>query len=299
MKVLILGIDALEHSLVEEWDLKHLKQKDYGKCQVPISEGFGEPVTLVVWPSFICGEYPDVMGFDAPIIYRQPLKFLLEKLYFPFTSKDHQADHEDILDEKTGTKEKIISRINFALMKIGMGRYPERRDIKPPTFFDNKNYKSIRKNIPVYDKVFAVEERDSARNGVIRAISDKSFRKEFEQKLRDEFDDGVKNVYEQIKNPDWDLFMQYFYVLDGIQHVYFKNKLKIMDYYMKFNKFVGDLKKVLPKDTLLFIVSDHGQKNGLHTHYGFYSSNIKLGLKNPKITDFKKIIEEKIIEGKN
>ena len=31
MRVLILGIDALEYNLVEEWDLKYLKQKEYGK----------------------------------------------------------------------------------------------------------------------------------------------------------------------------------------------------------------------------------------------------------------------------
>ena len=59
MKVLILGIDALEYSLVEEWDLKHLKQREYGKIIVPIYGGGGEPVTLVVWPCFITGKEPE------------------------------------------------------------------------------------------------------------------------------------------------------------------------------------------------------------------------------------------------
>jgi len=296
MRVLILGIDALEYKLVEEWGLKHLKQKEYGKTIVPISEGFGEPVTLVVWPSFISGSDPEIMGFDSPILFRQPLRFLLEKFYFPFVNNEQQSEHEDILTEKTSFKGKIISYINLAFMKAGMGRYPERQDIKTQTFFDNNDYKSIHKNIPVYDKIFTTEERDSARNGVIRAISDRSFRKEFEQKLKKELDLGIENVYKEIKNPNWDLFMQYFYVLDGIQHVYFKNKIKVMDYYLRFNKFVGELKKKLPKDTMLLIVSDHGQENGVHTHYGFYSSNIKLGLNNPKISDFKNLIEIKIKE---
>ena len=89
--------------------------------------------------------------------------------------------------------------------------------------------------------------------------------------------------------------MQYFYVLDGIQHVFFKNKMKMMNYYMLFNEFVGKVKENISDDTMVLVISDHGQENGLHTPYGFYSSNIKLGLKNPKISDFKGLIEKRII----
>lgn len=297
MKVLILGIDALEYNRVIEWDLKHLKLKEFGKTEVPISEGFGEPVTLVVWPSFISGYEPMIMGFDAPIIYRQPLKFILEKIYFPLTSNiKPQSEHDVSILEKTTKKNKIISRTNYILMKAGMGRYPEREDIKKPTFFDNPNYKSIHHNIPVYDAVFTTEDRDSARNGVIRAISDKEFRKDFEKKLLDELKIGSQNVFNNLKKPDWDLYMQYFYVLDGIQHVYYKNKIKLMNYYMKFNNFVGKVKEKIPNDMMLLIVSDHGQENGLHTNYGYYSCNQKLGLNNPKIYDFKRLIENKILK---
>jgi hypothetical protein len=236
------------------------------------------------------------MGFDAPILYRQPLKLLLEKIYFPLTSNKPKSEHDVSIEEKTTTKNKIISRINYFLMKAGMGRYPERKDIKPPTFFNNPKYKSLHFNIPVYDKIFTTEERDSARSGVIRAIIDKEFRVTFEKKLSDELETGAKNVFEQLKKSDWDLCMQYFYVLDGIQHVFYKNKIKIMNYYMKFNQFVGKVIERLPSNTMLFIVSDHGGEKGLHTNYGYYSSNINLGLKNPKISDFKEILEKKILE---
>ena len=295
MKVLILGIDALEYNRVQEWDLKYLKQKEYGKTRVPISEGFGEPVTLVVWPSFITGTQPQQMGFDAPIIYKQPLKFFLEKIYFPLTSKQPKSEHNLSIEEKTTIKNKIISRTNYIMMKIGLGRYPERRDIKVPTIFDNKKYRSIHINIPVYDQIFTTEDRDSARNGVIRAITDKTFRKEFEKKLSDELEIGKENIFKILKQKNWDLYMQYFYVLDGIQHVYYKNKLKIMDYYMRFNNLVAEITKKLSQNTMLLIISDHGQENGLHTNYGYYSSNIKLRLKNPSITEFKEIIEKNIL----
>ena len=63
MRVLILGIDALEYKCVKEWDLQNLMQEEHGKTIVPISEGFDEPATLVVWPSFIAGKEPQEMGF--------------------------------------------------------------------------------------------------------------------------------------------------------------------------------------------------------------------------------------------
>ena len=63
---------------------------------------------------------------------------------------------------------------------------------------------------------------------------------------------------------------------------------------MKFNEFVGNLKKIIPDDMVLLIVSDHGQENGLHTNYGFYSCNKKLDLDTPKISDFKEVIEKMI-----
>ena len=224
MRVLILGIDALEYKRVKEWNLQNLMQEEHGKTIVPVSEGFDEPATLVVWPSFIAGKEPLEMGFDVPILYRQPIKWFLGSVYFPL--KFSFADDEVSIQDKMKTRSKMISRINLFLMKAGFGRYPERKDIKVPTLFDNEEINSIHINVPVYDEIFSAEGRDSARNGVIRAISDKEFRNEFEKRLRKEFEDGENKVFDLLKKDDWDLYMQYFYVLDGVQHVFFKNKIK-------------------------------------------------------------------------
>ena len=297
MRVLILGIDALEHSLVEQWNLKHLKQTEYGKVTVPIYEPGGEPVTLVVWPCFITGKHPDEMGYDAPILYRQPLKGFLDHIFFPistFTKTDEDLKPTEI-SYKTTTKEKFISRCNYLSMKAGLGRYPSRADIKATTMFDNPNIKSIPLHIPVYDESHTVDDHCNPRNNVIGALGNPELKKEFDTKLTQEFNDKTQELYTLLET-DWDLLMQYFYVLDGIQHVFYTNTLKIMNYYMKFNTFVGNLKKRLPKDTLVLIISDHGQRDGLHTDYGFYSCNAKLNLKNPDISDFKDIIETKLIQ---
>lgn len=51
--VVVLAIDALEYTKVEEFDCKDLKQTVYGKTD--ISE-FSQPRTMVLWSSFMTGE---------------------------------------------------------------------------------------------------------------------------------------------------------------------------------------------------------------------------------------------------
>jgi hypothetical protein len=51
--ITVLAIDALEYSLVEEFNCKNLKQKFYGKTD--ISE-YSEARTMVLWSSFMTGK---------------------------------------------------------------------------------------------------------------------------------------------------------------------------------------------------------------------------------------------------
>lgn len=51
--MIILAIDALEYTLVEEFNCTNLKQKFYGKTN--ISE-FSQPRTMVLWSSFMTGK---------------------------------------------------------------------------------------------------------------------------------------------------------------------------------------------------------------------------------------------------
>ena len=63
--------------------------------------------------------------------------------------------------------------------------------------------------------------------------------------------------------------------------------------YHSLDDFIFNVSKLIGKDFLL-IVSDHGAINGDHSKYGFYSSNKILGLKTPKIIEFKGIIKKMI-----
>lgn len=51
--ITILAIDALEYTLVEEFNCTNLKQKFYGKTDI---REFSEPRTMVLWSSFMTGK---------------------------------------------------------------------------------------------------------------------------------------------------------------------------------------------------------------------------------------------------
>jgi len=291
-KVLILGIDALEYDLVEEWDLKNLKQEEYGKTILPISRDDGylysEPATVIMWPCFITGILPKKMGIETVKIY--PLNFLY-KFYLKSLSPKDGEKRETIKDKSPYRK--VMDKISDFIYSLHLSREPTRRDIKVPTMFETIP-NSIHKHIPVYDNdVFPPYKKK-----IVETIENKTYMPIFEMECTREFNLRTKEVFEWLERKDeWNLFMQYFFVLDGVQHAFFNNTKKIAKFYIMFDEFVGKVRKKIDDDTLLLIVSDHGQHKGIHTTHGFYSVNKPLGLKNPKLIDFRWIIEERL-EGK-
>lgn len=294
MRVLILGIDALDHDLVEEWNLKNLKQKEYGKLIVPITKALREPATEIVWPCFITGKEPKEMGFNSPVLYRQPYKWFFDHIYSLTPSSFADVHPDSILEEKNA-KRLFLDKISNVLTKAGVFYHPSRANIKAPTMFDNTFLKTAHFHIPVYDK----DPFPEYRKRIVDVIMKQVPASEFTAACKKSFYDRAEELIHYLKeNKDWDLVMMYWFCLDAVQHAFFNSKLKIMDFYLMFNEFVGNLNSKLPSDVLLFILSDHGQKKGIHTDHGFYSCNKKLGLKNPKIIDFKEILEKSLSKDK-
>jgi hypothetical protein len=294
MRVLILGVDSLDYDLVKEWNLKNLKQLEYGQVIVPITKATDEPATEIVWPCFITGKEPKEMGFESAVLYRQPYKWINDNIFSIIPPLSDDVHPENIIEEKNN-KRVLLDKMSNILTKIGIFYHPSRSDIKSPTIFDNNTLKTAHFYIPVYDKNPFPEYRKQIVDVIMKKIPASKFLVD----CKKSFNDRVEELNQYLaKNKDWNLIMMYWFCLDAIQHAFFNNKLKIMDFYLMFNEYIGNLKSNLSTDTLLLIISDHGQKKGIHTEFGFYSSNKKLGLKNPKIIQFKEIIEEKISNSK-
>jgi len=89
-----------------------------------------------------------------------------------------------------------------------------------------------------------------------------------------------------------DLLMAYFNLADAIGHLSFGIYTKMKKVYTELENLAAKIKNT---DDFTLIISDHGMKAigryGDHTMNGYYSTNRKLNLKLPKITDFHKLIK--------
>ena len=69
-RIIILGIDALEFDLIEEWDLKYLKKKTYSKIDL---SDFRVIITPLIWASMLTGE--KIKGIEDIYLDRQKLSY--------------------------------------------------------------------------------------------------------------------------------------------------------------------------------------------------------------------------------
>lgn len=270
-KVVILGVDALEYNLVIKWDMDVFKQKEFGKVEVPILEKDRGPSTPVVWASFISGKSPEETGVNRFKDWNYPFINLIDEVA-----------------KKIGISLGFRKRVGDWFQKVGFEKKPPAKEKykKMGTIFsDIPNSKAI--SIPSYnedEKIFEVRRK------TIYALENKISKKELAEEIFNLDREKVDEVIKLIKNHK--LVMVHLFSLDVIQHIYFNSPEIIKIYYNSMENLVKKLKKNLSEDTLILIISDHGQKRGIHTPYGFYSSNIHLGLNYPSITGFRKIIKD-------
>lgn len=124
------------------------------------------------------------------------------------------------------------------------------------------------------------EASDDAEKDVIRkAYNDHAF--EHHRTIRRQFQEAISQ--------DYDLVLGYFSIADVIGHLNFGNRMLMKMIYREFDEIAASVK--VPK----IILSDHGMVAiggfGDHSTYGFWSTEFK-DLGTPKITDFRKIIED-------
>lgn len=284
MRILILGFSSLEHDLVEEFDLKHIKQKEHGMIGIPLNGLLVDPSPVLIWTSFITGKKPGEFGYDNTVVYCRPLKPLL-KLYYKTRAKRvyQNVSHRDQDKETT-------DYLCKKLLKYHLARLPKREDINCQTLFDKPS--RIHTGLPVFDQLLDYNEK--AKN----ALKNPEMKQKCESEWKKDFEEQTEKVFSSLSEP-WELNMFHFYLLDGIQHIYFDDKLKIRTYYSYVDRFVQELAEKLTKDTLLLVISDNGKKNGLQTNHGFYSVNKKISLTPKKMTDFRDLIERILLESVN
>ena len=255
-KVVVLCIDSAEYKLIKKYNLKEFKQKEYGKIEVPISSRFGMPSSPQVWASFIKGEW------------------IQDTLYF----NEFRNSVLNFFDKK----------INFIPIRKFAKKFIKRdKPVKlNDTIFERiKNSKAI--SVPCYNEYRINEELRKLLGEVLRGkIKEDKFIQLIERELKIK----KRAVLNALKK-NYNLIVVHIYSLDIIQHYFGKDVRKILEFYKIVSSLISEVKKRIRKDDLLLIISDHGQLNGMHTNYGFYSINKKMNLGTPRISDFFYVIK--------
>lgn len=263
LKVCIIALDCLEYDLVEKWDLKNLKQREYGKVEVPIDEGVGEPRSPSIWASFLTG-----LKKEKDFKYRSKFIKFLNKIK---DKGDYSFPSPAII--------RFFSKF-FSLVKV----LPELED---KTFLDEIESKKV--NVPYYD--FSKEKSGET---WLKFIKGELTSKEFKNELEKEFGNVKDEIIDSIKSTSNQLLMGYTSFLDSIQHHFYMDMDYLEEKYRETDRFVGKIKDLIGDEVLIIIVSDHGADfEGGHSNHGFYSSNQALDLNEPEITDFYELVMER------
>lgn len=273
MRVFVAGIDALEYTLVEKLNLRNLKQVEYGKVAVPYSK----LLTPLIWASFITGTSEH--GIKTFTAARNPLVKVGGSFFRKMGISTYKGPRH------------FLRRMS---LRVGLFTSPvDKRDLQAKTIFDHAK-KPVVISIPAYNEwesihrlrleypfVKIIEKHDEAKALECVDLNWRIFNEKLEQTLG------------ELEGGSCDLLMVHFLILDTIGHLYWNKPRKVEDAYRFMDASMGRLLSKV-KDQMVLMVSDHGMKKGSHTKPAFYSSNVKLGLVNPKITDFHDIILEKM-----
>lgn len=271
-RVCILALDGLEYDLVEEFNLETIKQREYGKIDVST---FKDLATPIIWASFITGQSPEKHGLDEIVAWRNPVVQKLRRLSIKLG-----------LDRIKG-KGKIFELLGFKHGQFYDILIEEFKNRKVKTFFDIiPNSRAF--SVPPYQEWISNETQRLMKE----AINNPKRVGAFEEHVWKVSERKRKKCLKIVRQHDWKLFMMHFIFTDLLGHFFVGNSARMFEVYSEAERFVDNVAKILPKKTLLIVVSDHGMKElgegtfGDHSDHGFYSSNVKLGLVNPKITDF-------------
>lgn len=270
---LIIALDGMEY-LLEEFNLKNIQQKVYGKTDV---SNFPLLTTPILWGSFITGQTGEKASRKYAPKWDSP--FLEWLRYFSIKLGLNRIKGKGKILNTLGYKQReklsyedIVRRFNESSVK---------------TIFD-KIPNSVALSVPPIQK-WVSEETTRL---MAETVSTHNFRL-FEEHVMQKYSSKKETFIKIIRDGNWDLFMCHFMFTDLLGHFYINNPKKIQQIYTEADSLVKLAKEMVPEDVKVLVISDHGMAPPLgdipfgdHTNYGFYSCNEDLFLKEPKISSF-------------
>jgi hypothetical protein len=271
MRVFILALDGLSYELVNQWNLKYLKQAQHGYIPSIINRKHGEPLSPQVWGSFITGKLQDIDDWQ---VYTKPMNWI--RWHTPI----QRIRGSSWLINKTLGRKVLIPILN--LIKL-QRKFAGNGELRGVPIFDLVP-SSIAVNVPLYNL-------DSEwLFGCTRKILEGDLTA-FERHVTTNAQLMIQETYRRIPE-NWDLFMTWIPIADQMGHVFVSRSRKMRALYAGLNMLAYNVSSRLPEDCLLMIVSDHGMKissdgvSGCHSNHAFYSFNRSIDWQPQRITDF-------------
>ncbi len=248
MKICILGFDGLEHGLVEEWNLKALKQDHYGRLEIPKEcyietmdfhgNRINEPWTPFVWAAFLTGKPPSSIGLtrETYVKWSNPMLNWLKR-------------------------NRLFVGYGKLLRKIGF-RKQSFRLAHSQTFL-----KSFDRPLIINFPLLSAWELKHPSNNFNEII----------QTYQTSFSKSAEILFKKV-NTNWDVILFYTRLLDVVGELDYHG---LQESYQKINDFVRNTKVHLGK-AIFLVVSDHGieqfgkSKYGRHSDHAYYSINVDL-----------------------
>jgi len=278
----VLALDALEYNLVVKWKLRNLMQKQYGFFKVgreywlnPKAK-FCEPLTPIIWTSFITGRKPREHGVRSWWVYGG----ILDRLrWLPIIR--HIKGKRKIL-KFFGIKPHVVNR----------------EDLECKTIFDVVR-PSVALFVPGYNEPTRIHE-------ILSEAFERGGTKTYVRMIWKIHEWRKRILFRTLSRAkEWKLFMVWFDLADLIGHVCIKkNRIELLKAYLELNRMAGRLQELVPDDTLFLIVSDHGMQAvendvaGRHSDHAFWSLNIEIDWRPNDFTEFYPKILEFVYEKK-
>ncbi len=245
MKVFLLGLDGVPFSLLKKFVDKGIFENfksllNEGEIRELISSL--PPVSNVAWTCVLTGRNPGKHGVYGFIDKDG------DNVYIPFSNHI-----------KTDTIYHILSKAGKKIISVNV----------PPTYppfpingvlISGFMCTKLEKGVYPEELLPKLKELEYKIDPDV-SLPHKGKFKEFLEDLNKTFDARIRVTKYLLQNYDWDFFHLHVMETDRINHFFFEwgeYKEDFENFYKKVDNFIGELKQILPSNTKLIIMSDHG-----------------------------------------
>lgn len=248
-KVLIIGLDGATWDLIKPWadegelpTFKKLMENGvWGNLESTIP-----PWTIPAWESMSTGKSPKKLGFAT---------FMVKDgyIFVPYNFRHKQQKMIWDLLSDSGYKVVVANLPNIHVAQkingciIAGWLYLDKEHIIYPTILINE----LNEHCNGYEvDIFDV---DFEKGKIISGPKDKEYLKHCNRLLEKHFSAFAY----LLKRCEWDFGFIVFVTTDRVQHKYWDNNV-LLDHYKKIDKKLEEILGTIDKETILFLVSDHG-----------------------------------------